>query len=212
MQSQVLFGTDDHVFQPLGIDEYDIFHGHPNPSAPSTITEHPIEHIHQVTHWNARLLTIVGKLAFGVQAKFLWSREFFLYFMDPMKSNPNVMTISERMAQTKQCISHRGLSLESKHLPTNKISIKVSDSDGYGLGNPSTLQITDTINIVDDLFGDIDAPPDIWFDVESGDSEMFMNERQKCINWLFNTHLMECTMSMQCYAIKVGACNAPALV
>jgi hypothetical protein len=53
------------------------------------------------------------------------------------------------------------------HPPLNTI--------GNGSKNPAMLPTTDTINIVDDLIGVDDDVHDNWFDPETCDADMFLN-------------------------------------
>ena len=39
------------------------------------------------------------------------------------------------------------------------------------------------------------------------DMNIFLNNGHQNVQWAYDTHLIECTMAMKCYAVKVVACN-----
>jgi hypothetical protein len=77
--------------------------------------------------------------------------------------------------------------------------------------NPDTLKSTDTINIIDDIFGETEIS-DSWLDEDAIGLDDYQSTGRNLIKWVYDSRLHTCRMSMVCYAVKVRCCAAPGLI
>ena len=203
----------------------------------SSFTHRIIQSLYAISRENSNLLTKSGRLASIVHSKFFLPFESFRYLYEHLRESFPEITTSNIMASSKHAVLHGNLSLETTKLPTYKVTIlakcqraiiavrgALSNQMGVGVRkrapplsamnipsrNPATLQSTDTINIIDDIFEgtEIDGS---WIDEDAGGSEDYQSTGRNLIRWVYDTRLNTCRMSMVCFAIKIGSCVTPGL-
>jgi len=241
IQSTLLFGenTDQYFFANLPANQYSISHGFPQEKPPSTFTERILESLYVITRQNTKLLTRTAKMPSKVDSKFFLPRESFEYISNQLSTLSEAVLLSSCKTQTKQCINHPNLSLESARVPTTKSFIVADTQEGIdaarrvfssllGIGvrkrhpplsaigdiglNPVTLQIDDTINMCGDILRNNVDDMENWFDNDAVDVRKYNSSYNNMIRWVYDFRLRECTMSMRCLALKFGACQAQALI
>jgi hypothetical protein len=241
IQSTLLFGEDidQCIFSNLPANQYSINHGLPQEKPPSTFTECILELLYIVTRQNTKLLTRTAKMPSKVDSKFFLPRESFEHISNQLSTMSEAILFSSRKTQTKQCINHPNLSLESARVQTSKSFIVADTQDAIdaarrvfssllGIGvrkrhpalsaigdislNPAMLKIDDTINMYGNILKTNIDDMENWFDNDAAAISKYNSSYNNMIRWVYDFRLCECTMSMLCLALKFGACQAQVLI
>jgi hypothetical protein len=194
----------------------------------STFTHRIIQSFHAISRENNKLLTKGGRLASIVHSTFFMPLESFQYLRERLCESFPGITTSNTLKRNKHQLLHGNLSLERTLQPTDKVTILaqcqntfaavrgvLSNQMGIGVRkraptlkvmyqrakNPDTLKSTDTINIIEDIFGETEIS-DSWLDEDAIGLDDYQSTGRNLIKLVYDSRLNTCRMSMVCYAVK----------